>query len=78
MGYLKASKTFGIPKTTLIRRVMDKNKFPKGTNKFLGNKTSVLPRELEDELCSYILSMEERLFGLTKDDLRSMVFELAE
>ena len=38
----------------------------------------MLPRELEDELYSYILSMEERLFGLTKDDLRSMVFELAE
>ena len=78
MGYLKASKTYNVPKTTLIRRVQGKNKIAKGVNKFLGNKESILPKNIEDELYSYIISMEERLFGLTKDDLRSMVFQLAE
>ena len=77
MGYLKASKTFCVPKTTLIRRVKDTNKLAKGALKFLGNKSSLLPKAVENELYSYILKMEESLFGLTPDDLRSMAFELA-
>ena len=81
MGYLNwqsKQDLFNVPKTTLIRRVQGKNKIAKGVNKFLGNKESILPKNIEDELYSYIISMEDRLFGLTKDDLRSMVFQLAE
>ena len=72
MGYQLASNTHGVPKTTLIRRVNNKNKIAVGTKKFLGNKISIIPEALENELYDYILKMEESLFGLTPDDLRSM------
>ena len=38
MGYLEASKTFGIPKTTLIRRVMDKKQIRKRDKQVFGKQ----------------------------------------
>ena len=34
--------------------------------------------EVEDELFEYCCEMEDKLFGLTTDDVRELAFELAE
>ena len=57
MGYLLASNTYGVPKTTLIRRVSNQNKIAVGTKKFLGNKKSIIPEALENKFHAYILEM---------------------
>ena len=78
MGYLKASKEFAVPKSTLERRVKGTNKIATGSVKVLGNMTSVLPSFIEDLLVKHILEMEAALFGLTLNDVRLLAFELAE
>lgn len=78
MGFLKASKTYGVPKTTLIRlSKMEDQSLSDVTNHKLGRK-STLPSELEAELCDYILEMEKSGFGLTRRDIRSLAYQLAE
>ena len=67
MTYGKAAKSYNINKTTLQRRVKGSNKLATGSDKLLGNKRSVLSKEIEDEL-----------FGLTTDDIRELAFQLAE
>lgn len=78
MGFLKASKKYCVPKTTLIRlsKVEDRS-LSDITNCKLGRK-STLPNELEDELADYILEMEKSGFGLTRRDIRSLAYQLAE
>ncbi|XP_044733227.1 uncharacterized protein LOC123295831 [Chrysoperla carnea] len=78
MGFLKASKTYGVPKTTLIRlsKIEDKS-ISDITNQTLGRK-STLPSQLEDELADYILEMEKSGFGLTRRAIRSLAYQLAE
>ena len=78
MSYGKASKEFGVDKTTLQRRVKGGNKIATGSTKMLGSMRSVMPKVFEDELFDYCLKMEERLFGLTCEDLRELAYELAE
>ena len=78
MTYGKAAKSYNINKTTLQRRVKGLNKLVTGSDKLLGNKRSVLSKEIEDELFGYCVTMEEKLFGLTTDDIRELAFELAE
>ena len=73
--YGQAAKKFNLNKTTLGRRVNGKNKIAKDAVKMLGNVRSVLPKEVEDELFQYCLEMEEKLFGLTTDDVRELSFE---
>lgn len=78
MGFLKASKTYGVPKTTLIRlSKMEDQSLSDVTNHKLGRK-STLPSELEAELCDYILEIEKSGFGLTRSDIRSLAYQLAE
>ena len=62
-GYELASKTYSVPKTTLVRRVKDKNKLIMGSKKGMG-QMSILPSALEESLVSHILRMEESLFGV--------------
>ena len=76
MGYLKAANTFGVKKTTLIRRFKGGNKLANGSEKKLGRGTT-LPKSLEDELYEYVTRMEAMLYGLTPEDLRSLVYQLA-
>lgn len=78
MGYLKASKTFNVPKATLIRRCKDKYKRLSVNEKGLGRYSPVFNKEQEAELVKYILDMEARLFGVTLFELRSLAFQLAE
>ncbi|KAJ8972235.1 hypothetical protein NQ317_017559 [Molorchus minor] len=81
MGYLKASKVFGVPRTTLEARV---KKVKKGVvrredsaKKGLGYHKPVFSPAQEEQLVQHILSMEARLFGFTLNDLRSLAFQLA-
>ena len=78
LTYGQAAKLFNVNKTTLWIRVNDKNKIAKDATKVLGNVRSELPKEVEDELFQYCCEMEERLFGLTTDDIRELAFELAQ
>lgn len=84
MGYYRAAKTYGVPQTTLERKVKkvreNKNENDSGTIKMkvkLGPKLSVFTFDEEKELCDYILDMESRLYGLTTKDLRGLVYRLA-
>ncbi|KAB0804261.1 hypothetical protein PPYR_01231 [Photinus pyralis] len=81
MGYLKASKEYGVPRSTIEARV---KKVKRGvlnredsSKKGLGRHKPVFTLAQEEELVEHILSMEARLFGLTLDQLRSLAFELA-
>lgn len=78
MGYLKAAKTFGVPKTTLIRLSQEsKTPLKEVTNLKLGRKAT-LPPVLENELAEYALKMEASAFGLTRSDLKTLAYQLAE
>lgn len=78
MGYLKASKTYGVPKTTLIRLCQKKDMpLQEITNMKLGRKAT-LPTELENDLADYVLRMEEAGFGLNRRDIMSLAFQLAQ
>lgn len=77
MGYMKASKTYNVPKSTLERRVKDINKIAKCERKGLGSKMNVFCHETESTLVKYILESEQKFFGLSINDLRRMAFQLA-
>ena len=79
MGYKRAVKLYGVPRSTLkdyvknddaatVRELIDQK---------IGRRT-VLPKCLENDLARYATEMENRLFGLTMKDLRRIAFKLAE
>ena len=71
MSMYKARIIFHVDKETLRRRVKDK--IAKGSQ-----KVSILPSEVEEEIFNYCVTMEEKVYGLTADDVRRLTFELAE
>jgi hypothetical protein len=78
MGFLKACKTFKVPRSTLENFVNHKI-FKDAeilSSKKLGRK-SVLPEELESALAEYCVIMEERFYGLRSSDILRMAFQLA-
>lgn len=79
MGSKKASKTFGVPQTTLERRVAKFRANPDSAARKggMGNFKSVFTPEQEQELVCHIKHMEERLFGLTSSDIRHLAYQLA-
>ena len=64
MGAVRAEKPFGVPKSTLHRRLMGKNKWVHGVCKRMGSLQTALPRNIELDLVNYIHRMESLLFGL--------------
>jgi len=74
MSLRDASATFGVPKSTLERHKNNKVISPGS----LGRFTPVLDADFEKELVQYCIIMQQRLFGLTLKDLRSLAFDLAE
>ena len=76
MGYQKASLVYSVPRSTLRDRVKNKNKNVKEANKGYGRSTTLHP-DLENELCSHILKLEEMMFGLTPIDVRKLALQLA-
>ncbi|XP_076805955.1 uncharacterized protein LOC143449578 [Clavelina lepadiformis] len=78
MGYHKASKEYGVPKTTLKRRVQGDNVNATGSKKGLGRFHSTFSEAQEKELVSHVLELERQFFGVTRKHLQSLAFELAE
>ncbi|XP_017473048.1 PREDICTED: uncharacterized protein LOC108364016 [Rhagoletis zephyria] len=77
MGFLKASKEYNVPKTTLRRLVADEGRPVEEVVAAKLGRKPIFPPELEDSLAEYILLMEAKLFGLTQNDIRSLAFQLA-
>lgn len=78
MGWLKASKSFNVPHTTLRRRVQGKNKRVKGIQKGLGRYDTTFTAEQEQEIVDYLKMIETRMYGLTTTELRKLAFNFAE
>lgn len=63
MGWLRASKVYGIPQATLRRHAQNKNKSIKTGEKRLGRIKSIFPEHVERELVEHLKLMESRFFG---------------
>ena len=72
----KAATIYGIPRGTLQRHIK-KAEAGQGVEKRLG-MTCTLSSELEENLVARILDMEARLYGLTKYDIRRVVYKFCE
>ncbi|XP_062618334.1 uncharacterized protein LOC134279942 [Saccostrea cucullata] len=70
MTKFKASKVFGIPRTTLSRRLLTMDlESP-------ASKPTILSKEEENTLVGHILEMEERGFGLTISDVCKLAYSV--
>lgn len=76
MGFLKAAKTFQVPRATLFRLVKSDLPADLATKTKLGRKTVLSPEE-EEQLIEYSMTMESKFFGLTRKDLQQMAFQFA-
>jgi len=77
MGTNEASRTYGVPKSTLPRHMTGKNKVATGDVKFHGHSCA-LPDDVERDLVDHCLELESMYFGLRIDDLRRLAFDIAE
>ena len=77
MGWKKASKEFGVPKTTLMRLTNVKYGDAEEAARTKMGRPTVLGSVLEKTLVEYCLKMEATFFGLTRGDLRRMALSLA-
>lgn len=82
MGYRRASNAYNVPQTTLERKVKEARQkelsSEAAAEKRLGRYKTVFSEVQERELVEHILFLEERLFGITLSDLRTLAFDLAE
>ena len=77
MGFLKASKTFGVPKTTLHRHLKGDNKYALNGKKHVGRQVD-LPKDIEAQLVEHAIDLEARFYGLTPQNLRRLAYQIAE
>ncbi|XP_057663190.1 jerky protein homolog-like [Diorhabda carinulata] len=77
MGWLKASKTYHIPQATLRRHALQKNKTLKKGEKRLGRFKTTFPVEVERQLVEHLKLLESRFFGLTRQDVLELAYNLA-
>ena len=73
----KAAAYYGVPKTTLLRHLKNSNKFGNAGIKQIRRQTD-LPAELEQQLADHVIQLEQRFYGLTIRDLKSLAFQIAE
>ncbi|CAF4935181.1 unnamed protein product [Pieris macdunnoughi] len=78
MAFKTASRQFSVPLMALKRRTKGKNKLAMGAVKVLGSKQTVFTTEQEAELVKHIKDMEIRMYGLTKTEILSLAYQLAE
>lgn len=74
MGSFKASRIFNVPQTTLERYVKLANS--NETVKPIGRQPT-LPPIIEADLVKYCTIMEDKFYGLTTKDVKSMAYQLA-
>ncbi|CAG5042705.1 unnamed protein product [Parnassius apollo] len=77
MGYFKAAKHFDVPRTTLFRLCQKNELYPEEAAATKLGRKSVLGDQLENLLVEYILKMESKFHGLTRNDARRMAYMLA-
>ena len=78
MKLMEAARHFEVPKSTLFRLSLQTDVTAKeAASKKLGRKP-ILPSDLEKELVRFLLIMEKKFYGLTRNDVRRMAFQLAE
>ena len=77
MGLKKASKTFNVPRPTLQRLSRLDASPGKAAATKLGRKP-IIDVKLEKELVEYLVVMESKFYGLTRQDVRRIAFELCE
>lgn len=78
MGWLLASKTFGIPQATLRRHALGNNKTLESNSKGLGSWKLTFPPDVEKQLVQHLKFLESRLFGLTRSSVQELAYQLAE
>lgn len=71
MPLATAAKTFGVPRNTLRRRVMSNVEIPK-----FGQHTA-FSKNTEDELVGHIIKLDNIGYGLTRKELRQLVYRFA-
>ena len=57
MGYQLASLKYGVPRSTLAKRVKGKSKEARETVKYIEGRKKILLVSMEDEVVNYILKM---------------------
>jgi len=77
MGFLKAAKKFTVPQTTLHRLCNKMDMEPHNAAATILGRKSTLGDTLESELLKYALLMESKYYGLTRNDLKQMAYQLA-
>ena len=76
MGFNQAVRSFKIPRATLKRRLDGTNKYAKNELKYNG-RPQVLSEQIETLLVRHILDLDSMMFGVSRNDLRSLAFQLA-
>jgi len=76
MGLNKAARTYSVPKATLLRHVKRLNVNAHDGEKKLG-RTSDLPEDVENDLVQHILLLESRFYGLTRDSVLRLAYQIA-
>jgi len=74
-GYLRALKYFSVPRAN-SGEVPTSPSPQELVNVHLGRKT-VLPSELENKLVEYCIIMDQSYYGLRRQDIKPMAFQLA-
>lgn len=78
MSYLRASKVFEVPKTTLRRLAAQVEKLPEVVVEQKLGRKPVFTDQIEEELVEHLLEMDSVFLGFTRQDVRKMAFQLAE
>ncbi|KAJ4447454.1 hypothetical protein ANN_09461 [Periplaneta americana] len=76
MGYLVASKRFNVPRSTFCDYVWSNSEPTKAVKSKLGRKPT-LPASLEEKLDDYVLIMERKYFGCTRNYVKRLAYQLA-
>lgn len=77
MGLNAVCRNYGVPKKTLKRRIAGSNIYATDAKKVFGRPAD-LPVELENQLVGHILDLQRMFFGLTREDLKKLAYEVAE
>lgn len=76
MGTLAASKKFKVPRTTL-RDYLKSDKSPAALVQIPLGRKPILNSELEKSFADYCVAIDKRFFGLRRNDVKRMGFQLA-
>jgi hypothetical protein len=76
MGLNEAARTYSVPKATLRRHVRRLNIHACDGVKRLG-RSSDLPNDVEMDLLQHILLLESRFYGLTRESLMTLAYQMA-